>query len=158
MHVGCSWNKVHARSQDSSLNCFVLLAIRQEQAFTQSGILQWLHYNAARVFTHSAYDRKERVPQLRLRTLVVLGGTSVRTWLAQWRALLMETFFLLSWRHLLFEKKWMTCDHTFMNFPWFVLKLFNHDLVQIFYLIAWLDILVNKYLSHERCSRVKLKY
>ena len=71
------------RSQESSPNCFVLLAIRQEQAFTQSGILQWLHNNAARVFTHSAYDRKERVPQLRLRTLVVLGGTSVRTWLAQ---------------------------------------------------------------------------
>ena len=76
-------HEVHTRSQEFSLNCFVLLAIRQEQAFTQSGILQCLHYNAARVFTHSAYDRKERVPQLRLRTLVVLGGTSVRTWLAQ---------------------------------------------------------------------------
>ena len=82
------------RSQESSPNCFVLLAIRQEKAFTQSGILQCLHYKVARVFRQSAYDVKERVPQLRLCTLVVLGGTSVRTWLAQWRALLMETLAL----------------------------------------------------------------
>ena len=76
-------HEVHTRSQEFSLNCFVLLAIRQEKAFTQSGILQCLHYKVARVFRQSAYDVKERVPQLRLCTLVVLGGTSVRTWLAQ---------------------------------------------------------------------------
>ena len=110
------------RSQESSPNCFVLLAIRQEKAFTQSGILQCLHYKVARVFRQSAYDVKERVPQLRLCTLVVLGGTSVRTWLAQWRALLMETLALKK------KHQWLAII-IFMNFRWFNLHLVIHDLV-----------------------------
>ena len=120
------------RSQESSPNCFVLLAIRQEKAFTQSGILQCLHYKVARVFRQSAYDVKERVPQLRLCTLVVLGGTSVRTWLAQWRALLMETLAL--------KKTPVTCNHNFHELP-LIQFAFGHSWssAHAYFLLSWLE-------------------